>query len=459
MKKTVAQVVLSCGLAASAMGCSGAPEESTGEDVASPLAAESTAQSAFSSASTQSCGGTPLAPVTRRSVSTDVAEYSFQVKVGPGAHDTIGIHRVVRERAPWVPIAAKKSLFMVHGDIWGFDTVFVGSAASTAVPKDQSPTIFFAKNDIDVWGIDLRWVAVPPGTTDFSFMKDWNIGTHVHDIGIGLGLARIVRGLTGSGFGQMTLLGWSRGAEMIYAYANAEARLPASLRNVKGIIPVDVAYKFSPADDALRQAACTRHTNEQASFNAGTFVNNTGAQVRGAGTGAKLAPDAPSPVVQGFTNRQAALFAGAMTFLIIPPPAFVPVYHFVGGQFTNNVPTGLTYTQPDYLFDFFKNASPFQSAGDILDGDAIECNDIDVPYDDHLADIKVPVLYMGAEGGFGHFGLYTTTLLGSTDVTTHVVNLTPAPARLLDFGHADLWLSDQAPTLVWQPIASWIASH
>ena len=60
---------------------------------------------------------------------------------------------------------------------------------------------------------------------------------------------------------------------------------------------------------------------------------------------------------------------------------------------------------------------------------------------------------------FGEYGIYTTTLLGSTDVTTHVVSLVPAEARLFDFGHADLFLATDAPVLVWQPILSWLQTH
>jgi hypothetical protein len=61
--------------------------------------------------------------------------------------------------------------------------------------------------------------------------------------------------------------------------------------------------------------------------------------------------------------------------------------------------------------------------------------------------------------GFGDFGVYTTTLLGSTDVTTHIVSLVPAEARIADFGHADLFLANNAKTLVWQPVLSWLQAH
>ena len=78
-----------------------------------------------------------------------------------------------------------------------------------------------------------------------------------------------------------------------------------------------------------------------------------------------------------------------------------------------------------------------------------------MPYDDRLA--EVPVLYVGAEGGLGRYGVYSTTLLGSTDVTTHVVSL--SPEQSLDFGHADLLWAENAPRVVWGPIYEWLRAH
>ena len=83
--------------------------------------------------------------------------------------------------------------------------------------------------------------------------------------------------------------------------------------------------------------------------------------------------------------------------------------------------------------------------------------DFALPYDDYLAEVKVPVLYVGAEGGFGHSGEYSTTLLGSTDVTTLNVSLLPDPS--LDFGHSDLFWADNAQTVAWEPIYNWVRSH
>src|SRR5690349_4082334 len=76
--------------------------------------------------------------VERRHIVADVFEYSFKLKVGEGEHDVIGLHRVVRERANGVPFKSNRALFMVHGDLWGFDEAFMSSTLSGAVARENS---------------------------------------------------------------------------------------------------------------------------------------------------------------------------------------------------------------------------------------------------------------------------------------------------------------------------------
>lgn len=52
---------------------------------------------------------------------------------------------------------------------------------------------------------------------------------------------------------------------------------------------------------------------------------------------------------------------------------------------------------------------------------------------------------------------YSTTLLGSKDVTTHIVSL--LPEQPLDFGHTDLFWADNAQTVAWEPIYNWVRTH
>ncbi|CAD7782394.1 hypothetical protein DMNBHIDG_03069 [Candidatus Methanoperedenaceae archaeon GB37] len=63
-------------------------------------------------------------------------------------------------------------------------------------------------------------------------------------------------------------------------------------------------------------------------------------------------------------------------------------------------------------------------------------DEVEVPYDDYLSEINIPVFYVGAAGGFGEYGIYTVTLLGSTDKKTLIVQLYPPEAVALDYGHS-----------------------
>jgi hypothetical protein len=410
---------------------------------------------AFASVSLAQADSLQIPKPERRVLSGNIAEYTFRVPVGPGPHDVIGLHRVVKETSPWVPARSSRGILLAHGDIWSFRTAFLTDPA-------HSLPVFLARNGVDVWGIDFRWTLVPASTTDFSFMKNWGINTDAHDLGVALGVARSVRYATRSGFGKLFLLGWSRGGQIGYAYLNGESQTPAALRQVRGFIPVDIYLKTDVEE--LRQAACTRYLGSLPAWQGGTYQNGSGGLIATIRSLAAADPNGASPILPGFTNRQAALAVGSMTFLFFPPDLGpVPLYHFTGGTFdANGLPTGLLYTPEARLLALEQGSAPFQPAKELLDGDAAICDDPDiaeVAFDDHLGDITVPAFYVGAAGGFGDYGLYTTTLLGSSDVTSHVVDLRPAAAQLAEIGHADIFLATNAETLFWQPILSWIQGH
>lgn len=396
--------------------------------------------------------------VERRALTADVAEYFFQVRVGTGPYDVIGVHRVVKEIAPYVPARAEEAVFFAHGDIWSFRAAFLTAAQSDALPDDQALPVFLAENGVDVWGIDFRWTTVPVTETDFGFMAGWGIEQDARDLGVAIGFARVTRALTGSGFGKVTLLGWSRGGQIGYAYLNGETRLPQGLRQVEAFIPVDVYLKTDVPE--LKALACLRQQGTEAAIASGAFANPVGGLVLAIGADAITDPDGPSQNVPGLTKRQAGLLVGAATFVLLQGTEPAPFYHFTGGTFdTAGIPSGLTYSTERALFDFELGAAPFQPNQELADADAVICEQTDVPFDDHLAEITVPVLYVGAGGGFGEYGVYTTTLLGSTDVTTHIVSLLPPEARIADYGHADLFLANDAETRVWRTILDWVRAH
>lgn len=397
----------------------------------------------------------------RRQLAGDVAEYSYRVRVGLGAHDFITLHRVVREPTAGMPLRTSKSVFLVHGDVWGFRNAFLASASSQTTTSGHSIAIFLAQHGVDVWGLDERWVHVPEETTDFSFMKDWNLGLHARDVGTGLALARVARALHGNGVEKMVLLGWSRGAAVSYAYLNAETQLPPELRQVSGFIPVDMPYKLAPDATTERANACTAYAALAQLQASGQYEGGkVGQLIQDLGALALAQPDvgSPIPMLQGLTNQQAALLFGGATYALQVPPV-IPAYHWTGAQFSSGLPTGLKWTGMSYFFEGMTQASPYQSIGEQVDTLAMWCGAPDVPYDDHLSEVKVPVFYVGAAGGSGAYGLHSLSLLGSTDRGSLVVSGPPGTSRAEEYGHADLFLANDAETRVWTPILDWVQRH
>ncbi|HEX7956735.1 MAG TPA: hypothetical protein VF508_07330 [Pyrinomonadaceae bacterium] len=427
-------------------------------DVRAAAAAACSAARTASALARAACG---VERVERRHVVADVFEYSFKLRVGDGAHDIIGLHRVVRERAHGVPFKNSRAVFMVHGDLWGFDEAFMSSTLSGAVARERSVGVYLAQGGVDVWGIDLRWTQVPADTADLQFMKDWNVGSHVADVAAGIGVARAVREATGGGAGKVALLGWSRGGTIAYAYADAEAALPEQARQVDALIPVDIAFKLAPEHEAQRQAACARYAAGLQQLEAKVYHSPMGVGVRTFGLLAATDPAGASPLpgMTGLTNRQAALLVGTATHLLFAPYPPVPFYHLEAGTFdASGLPSGLQFTPEAYLYDFYQSAAPFQSATEQVESDGVMCGDT-LPYDDNLAAVNVPVYYVGAGGGFGEFGLDTLARLGSADATSNVVRLYGPEGRPVEFGHSDLFLADNAKELVWKPLYDWLVSH
>lgn len=395
----------------------------------------------------------------RRQLTNDVAEYSVTVWIGPQPEDQIGLHRVVREIAPYVPRKTSKSVMLVHGDVWDFQGAFL---ANGDAPANASIAVYLAQQNIDVWGIDLGWTMVPSETTNLGFMENWGFAHDMRDIGIALGIARTTRTLTGHGHSKMHLLGWSRGAQLGYGYLDGESQMPPGLRHVAGFIPVDIYLKTNVAE--LRQNACSRLAVANVQMQNGVYANDIGKTAAFAGIQALAAPMemTPIPDFQPLTNAGVANFLGAATYMIVTPP-FVPFYHFAAGAWDDSgLVTDLVLTDSRRFYDFMAKAHPYQPWRELADAEIAVCNDptiADVPFDDHLSSITNPILYVGAGGGFGADGNYTTTLLGSNDVTTHVVQLVPSEYRLLDVGHGDIFQGTNAQSMFWSTIKDWIHAH
>jgi len=378
---------------------------------------------------------------TRDHVAGDVYHYSFTLRVGSGPNAVLHVDRVVRERAPWVPRHSSGAVMMLHGDFATFATNFLPGVAP-----------WLAERGLDVWGVDRRW-AHATDTTDFATM---GLAQELDDIGIALGFARATRLVTDGSVERLALVGFSRGGELAYFYAAREATRPALQRHVKAIVPLDV-YVSLPADEPIRASLCEGAAIEQEIVAGGEVDSPNDFQIA-LGQGALATPDAQNPF-QGFypglTFREAVLALVGQTYQVFQPS---PVYHFNGPTLADGAVTGLRFSPEPVIDRWLANAPPHQAWAESADTDAQSCGDAP-PLDLPLSRIRVPLLLIAVAGGYGERALFSTTQVGSPDVTTRVIRQLPVAQEAEDFGHADLLYAPAAEALAWQPLLAWLSTH
>lgn len=150
-------------------------------------------------------------------------------------------------------------------------------------------------------------------------------------------------------------------------------------------------------DPNYRAINCGYAEADQATLDAGVYNDDTGLFLKYLGGLAISAPYDPSDSIPGTTNYQAALLFGAD-----PEVLNGQFWHFVGGVFDENgLPTQLRFTKDRLWLDLLQNIPPhFPMKGD-LDGDVMFCGKTPVPFVQHSGQIEVPILLVGAQGGFG----------------------------------------------------------
>ena len=216
------------------------------------------------------CGSCFGSGFEREHLTEDIYRYSVEVQVGPSHLDRLRIHRVVREREPYRPIRTPEAVLIAHGINVGFQGTFMPNLGLEGLDPAHNLPVYLAQRDVDVWAIDFRWILVPPDTSDLSELADWGLEQDAADLGIGLTIARWGRWLTGSGFGRIDLLGYSRGGRISYVYLNDESQLPWWRRHVNRVIQVDSNFKTD--DEDLRQASCELIDEIQAEIDGGNVA-------------------------------------------------------------------------------------------------------------------------------------------------------------------------------------------
>lgn len=396
-----------------------------------------------------------MGEVQRETVFGDIAHYSWMVKVGPGVHDLVRLHRIVREVSPNHPAAPVQALMLFPGAPTLFEGLYLVTKISEEPARDRAFATFLARNDIDVWGIDYRWALVPEETVDFRFMKKWGTLRDVEDAQVALTLARWIRGGWTAPSEPFFVGGLSYGGTVSYAVAANDTQRPIKFRNVKGIIPLDIGLKYDVP--GYKAGSCAYLDEVQALHESGVYAEDN-RWMWAIGQSAIDDPMGDSPFWPGLTNYQFGLVAGTS-----PNSDAIP-WHFVGGFFDagTGLPTGLRFTEDRLLFDvFLHNTPPYFPVQADIEVAAVECDrpHAGPTYADHLDEVAVPLLYVGAAGGFGRDAEYATTLTASTDVTILIVQTLGDDLRAEDYGHADLVLAIGADQLVWQPILDWIKAR
>jgi dienelactone hydrolase len=384
----------------------------------------------------------------------NVAHYRFTVRVGAGPFDVIQVHRVVKERRPYLPAPRMEGVMLLPGAPQLFEAIFLPPAAPGVQPEKASVALFLASNGVDVWGMDYGWTAVPREATDFSALQGWGIDKDATHTEIALSIARWIRGLSWQGVGPIHLLGFSYGGFLVYAVAGEDSQRPRFLRNVKGIIPVDEALFKS--DVATEKAnGCNAAAAAQAKLGTDTYQSgpNMGA------LNAQLALEQPDvlssksipanpffPAIPAytFTNYQWPLASNVGTM-------------FLGGSYAAGPPASveLFFTTGPRFLDLLLNTPAWTSVQSAYDIGASRCDAETYPvtFDDHLGEVVVPIFAV-ARRDQGR--LYTTSLTSSTDVSWLWLNEAFTPSG---YGHADFFLANEAATVVWQPILEWVRAH
>lgn len=396
----------------------------------------------------------PTSPVTlmnyeRQVISGNIVHYKFQVAVGSGQYDKIGIHRVVKEMAPNVPVVTDKAVFFQHGDAKDFVGMTLPGLYSPNTDDDFGIAFYMAENNLDFWGIDQAWTLVPATTTDFNFMKDWGLEKNFKDLRTAMAIARVARFLTSNNLEKMDLAGYSSGVNTGFALLNHETQLEQALQHADGYMPIDLAVKTN--NDNYKNFRINNLQNYQNQLANGMFHQYIPFKL--VGQLAKTDPSGNSPVIPAFTNEQTALFFAAGRIWGVVP------FHYMAGVFQNNFPVALQFVNNDQWFDFAESAVVYEPTKFFYDCHVLNTDYYDSTFDDFYAQIKIPILNVSPAGGFGALTQYAFTFIGSSDVEHHIPALYPPAQVALDFGHIDIFLANNAETVIWKPMLDWIKAH
>ena len=351
-----------------------------------------------------------------KNLGDNIVERIEILQVGTGEFDKIGIHRISKN----ICGCSKCTVVMIPGANSDFSTSF------------QNMAIYLAKCGVDVFGIDFRYSFVPNNTpvgypyciaSDCTFMKNWDTNLHLSD------LSNIVKLAEMSSRNGVFLIGFSQGAYFAYKYSIEHPEL-------LGIIPMDISYNIDPVYTDVIDRTRVDVDKRMVKINSNIFYEDVLTEKYIAGL-ALVDPDGQSTIIPGLTNRQVFIYALTNTGLLTNHP--IPGYKYCQGDMT-----GLKHTDYNFILNQSFKLNSFQS---ILTLTELRKQWLVSPQE--IPNINVPIFHIGAEFGFGTYGLYTPNQIHqfNPNVDTYIIP---------DYGHADLVYSNTAEENVWKKVSKWI---
>lgn len=124
------------------------------------------------------------------------------------------------------------------------------------------------------------------------------------------------------------------------------------------------------------------------------------------------------------------------------------------------MPAGFAYSNEERFISFARSVSPYEPTRMLKETSEVACDaGLSGPFDRHLGSVQIPILAVGARGGFDASAFSTLSFLASRDVERLYIALKPDKAQGLDFGHWDLLNANNAQSLVWSAIDRWLTAH
>lgn len=393
------------------------------------------------------CSPAPLVNFQRTAVAGDVAHYSARLRVGSGPYDVIGLHRIVREKRPWQPVKRNKSFFFQHGSSKDFIGMMQPGLYSPSTSDDFGLAYYLARHDVDVWGIDQGWTLVPATVTNTDFMLDWGLERQVSDLRTAIGVARLTRILTGCGLDKMVLAGYSNGVPTVVSVVNEESQLRPALRQIGGLVPVDNAIKV---DAGPMKEALTWYSETYREY----YKNGMAGEPVTFALMADMVRNNPDG-----HDFDATMTNVDFVMTMVTGPTLFPghPFHYWAANWENGKPIGLRFTERELWLDFLASGTAWEPYIWTADWCGYVAGLLDTRYDDHLGDIRIPILNLTPGGGYADATLYGISLFGSSDIQH--LRPTLGPPVEADFAHIDLFTSADAEHLVWQPLLQWINTH